>query len=244
MSNKIISHISIIMDGNGRWANQRNMPRAYGHKEGIKAINKIVSACSLRQISQLSLFAFSSENWNRPEYEVQFLLKLFEDSIAKYVDDLHLNNVKIEFIGNLESFPSKLLKNISQAENITRDNTGLKLNFAINYGGQWDIINAVNNMLDDIDFSSQNKKVSATDFKKYLSLQGDSPDLLIRTAGEQRLSNFMLWQHAYTELYFTNSLWPDFNEKELDVAIEYYQKRTRKFGSLKPSNHTIKKDAK
>ena len=244
MSNKIISHISIIMDGNGRWANQRNMPRAYGHKEGIKAINKIVSACSLRQISQLSLFAFSSENWNRPEYEVQFLLKLFEDSIVKYVDDLHLNNVKIEFIGNLESLPSKLLKNIRQAENITRDNTGLKLNFAINYGGQWDIVNAVNNMLDDIDFSSQNKKVSATDFKKYLSLKGDSPDLLIRTAGEKRLSNFMLWQHAYTELYFTDSLWPDFNEKELDVAIEYYQKRTRKFGSLKPSNHTIKKDAK
>ena len=244
MSKKIISHISIIMDGNGRWANQRNMPRAYGHKEGVKAINKIVSACSLRQISQLSLFAFSSENWNRPEYEVQFLLKLFEDSIVKYVDDLHLNNVKIEFIGNLESLPSKLLKNISQAENITRDNTGLKLNFAINYGGQWDIVNAVNNMLDDIDFSSQNKKVSATDFKKYLSLQGDTPDLLIRTAGEKRLSNFMLWQHAYTELYFTDSLWPDFNEKELDVAIEYYQKRTRKFGSLKPSNHTIKKDAK
>jgi undecaprenyl diphosphate synthase len=244
MSNKIISHISIIMDGNGRWANQRNMPRAYGHKEGIKAINKIVSACSLRQISQLSLFAFSSENWNRPEYEVQFLLKLFEDSIVKYVNDLHLNNVKIEFIGNLESLPSKLLKNVRQAENITRDNMGLKLNFAINYGGQWDIVNAVNNMLDDIDFSSQNKKVSATDFKKYLSLKGDSPDLLIRTAGEKRLSNFMLWQHAYTELYFTDSLWPDFNEKELDVAIEYYQKRTRKFGLLKPSNHTIKKDAK
>ena len=172
MSSKIISHISIIMDGNGRWANQRNMPRAYGHKEGVSAINKIVSACLVRQISQLSLFAFSSENWNRPEYEVQFLLKLFEDSINKYVDDLHSNNVRIEFIGNLESFSPKLLKNISQAENMTRDNTGLKLNFAINYGGQWDIVNAVNNMLDDIDFSLQTKKISAADFKKYLSLQG------------------------------------------------------------------------
>ena len=244
MSKKIISHISIIMDGNGRWANQRNMPRAYGHKEGIKAINKIVLACSHRQISQLSLFAFSSENWNRPDHEVQFLLKLFEDSITKYIDDLHSNNVKIEFIGNLESFSPKLLKNISQAENITRDNTGLKLNFAINYGGQWDIINAVNRMLDDVNFSSQNKKVNAVDFKKYLCLQGSSPDLLIRTAGEQRLSNFMLWQHAYTELYFTDCLWPDFNEKELDVAIEYYQKRTRKFGSLKPSDHIVKKDVK
>ena len=244
MSNKIISHISVIMDGNGRWANQRNMPRAYGHKEGIKAINKIVSACSLRQISQLSLFAFSSENWNRPEYEVQFLLKLFEDSIAKYVDDLHLNNVKIKFIGNLKSFSSKLLKNISQAENLTRDNTGLKLNFAMNYGGQWDIVNAVNSMLNDINFVSTNKQISAVDFEKYLSLQGASPDLLIRTAGEQRLSNFMLWQHAYTELYFTDCLWPDFNEKELDAAIEHYQKRTRRFGSLKSSNHVVKKYVK
>ena len=244
MSNKIISHISIIMDGNGRWANQRNMPRAYGHKEGVSAINKIVSACLVRQVSQLSLFAFSSENSNRPEYEVQFLLKLFEDSINKYVDDLHANNVRIEFIGDLKLFSPKLLKNISQAENVTKDNTGLKLNFAINYGGQWDIVNAVNNMLDDIDFSSQTKKISAADFKKYLSLQGSSPDLLIRTAGEQRLSNFMLWQHAYTELYFTDCLWPDFNERELDIAIEYYQKRTRKFGSLKPSDHIVKKDVK
>ena len=244
MSSKIISHISIIMDGNGRWANQRNMPRAYGHKEGVSAINKIVSACLVRQISELSLFAFSSENWNRPDYEVQFLLKLFEDSINKYVDDLHSNNVRIEFIGNLESFSPKLLKNISQAENMTRDNTGLKLNFAINYGGQWDIVNAVNNMLDDIDFSLQTKKISAADFKKYLSLQGNSPDLLIRTAGEQRLSNFMLWQHAYTELYFTDCLWPDFNEKELDMAIEDYQKRTRKFGLLNSSNGIIKKDVK
>ena len=244
MSSKIISHISIIMDGNGRWANQRNMPRAYGHKAGVSTINKIVSACSVRQIAQLSLFALSSENLNRPDYEVQFLLKLFEDSIDKYINDLHSNNVRIEFIGNLESFSPKFLKNIRQAENITRDNTGLKLNFAINYGGQWDIVNAVNNMLSDINFSSQTKKINAADFKKYLSLQGTSPDLLIRTAGEQRLSNFMLWQHAYTELYFTDCLWPDFNEKELDVAIEHYQKRTRKFGLVNSSNGIVKKDVK
>jgi len=232
------------MDGNGRLANQRNMPRAYGHKAGVSTINKIVSACSVRQIAQLSLFALSSENLNRPDYEVQFLLKLFEDSIDKYIDDLHSNNVRIEFIGNLESFSPKFLKNIRQAENITRDNTGLKLNFAINYGGQWDIVNAVNNMLSDINFSSQTKKINAADFKKYLSLQGTSPDLLIRTAGEQRLSNFMLWQHAYTELYFTDCLWPDFNEKELDVAIEHYQKRTRKFGLVNSSNGIVKKDVK
>ena len=244
MPNEIISHISIIMDGNGRWANQKNMPRAYGHKEGVNAINKIVSACLVRQISQLSLFALSSENLNRPDYEVQFLLKLFEDTINQYIDDLHSNNIRIKFIGNLKIFSPQLLKNISKAENITKDNTGLKLNFAINYGGQWDIVNAVNNMLEDMNFSSKTKKISAIDLKKYLSLQGSSPDLLIRTAGEQRLSNFMLWQHAYTELYFTDCLWPDFNEKELDLAIEYYQKRTRKFGLLNSSNDTTKQDAK
>ena len=244
MSSKIISHISIIMDGNGRWANQKNMPRAYGHKEGVKAIDKIVSACSIRQISQLSLFALSSENLNRPDYEVQFLLKLFEDSINKYINDLHSNNARIKFIGNLELFSPRLLKTISKAEKVTKDNTGLKLNFAINYGGQWDIVNAVNNMIGDTDFPSKIKKFSVEDLEKYLSLEGSSPDLLIRTAGEQRLSNFMLWQHAYTELYFTDCLWPDFNEKELDLAIEYYQKRTRKFGLLNPSNSIVKEDAK
>ena len=244
MPNEIISHISIIMDGNGRWANQKNMPRAYGHKEGVNAINKIVSACLVRQISQLSLFALSSENLNRPDYEVQFLLKLFEDTINQYIDDLHSNNIRIKFIGNLKIFSPQLLKNISKAENVTKDNTGLKLNFAINYGGQWDIVNAVNNMLEDMDFSSKTRKISTIDLKKYLSLQGSSPDLLIRTAGEQRLSNFMLWQHAYTELYFTDCLWPDFNEKELDLAIEYYQKRTRKFGLLNSSNDITKQDAK
>ena len=244
MSNKNISHVSIIMDGNGRWATQRNMPRVHGHREGIKSINKIVSACSVRQISQLTLFAFSSENWKRPEYEVQFLLKLFEDSIIKYINDLHSNNVKIKFIGNLDIFGKKLLDSIRNAEKITMNNTGLKLNFALNYGGKWDIINAFNKILDDNNSSLQNKKINIDDFEKYLSLEGDSPDLLIRTAGEQRLSNFMLWQHAYTELYFTDCLWPDFNEKELDLAIEYYQKRTRKFGLLNPSNNVIKKDVK
>lgn len=244
MSNKNISHVSIIMDGNGRWANQRNMPRVHGHREGIKSINKIVSACSVRQISQLTLFAFSSENWKRPEYEVQFLLKLFEDSIIKYINDLHSNNVKIKFIGNLDIFGKKLLDSIRNAEKITMNNTGLKLNFALNYGGKWDIINAFNKILDDNNSSLQNKKINIDDFEKYLSLEGDSPDLLIRTAGEQRLSNFMLWQHAYTELYFTDCLWPDFDEKELDVAIQHYQNIIRKYGSLTSENSIDKKNVK
>ena len=244
MSNKNISHVSIIMDGNGRWANQRNMPRVHGHREGIKSINKIVSACSVRQISQLTLFAFSSENWKRPEYEVQFLLKLFEDSIIKYINDLHSNNVKIKFIGNLDIFGKKLLDSIRNAEKITMNNTGLKLNFALNYGGKWDIINAFNKILDNNNSSLQNKKINIDDFEKYLSLGGDSPDLLIRTAGEQRLSNFMLWQHAYTELYFTDCLWPDFDEKELDVAIQHYQNIIRKYGSLTSENSIDKKNVK
>ncbi len=244
MSNKNISHVSIIMDGNGRWANQRNMPRVHGHREGIKSINKIVSACSVRQISQLTLFAFSSENWKRPEYEVQFLLKLFEDSIIKYINDLHSNNVKIKFIGNLDIFGKKLLDSIRSAEKITMNNTGLKLNFALNYGGKWDIINAFNKILDNNNSSLQNKKINIDDFEKYLSLEGDSPDLLIRTAGEQRLSNFMLWQHAYTELYFTDCLWPDFDEKELDVAIQHYQNIIRKYGSLTSENSIDKKNVK
>ena len=244
MSNKNISHVSIIMDGNGRWATQRNMPRVHGHREGIKSINKIVSACSVRQISQLTLFAFSSENWKRPEYEVQFLLKLFEDSIIKYINDLHSNNVKIKFIGNLDIFGKKLLDSIRNAEKITMNNTGLKLNFALNYGGKWDIINAFNKILDNNNSSLQNKKINIDDFEKYLSLGGDSPDLLIRTAGEQRLSNFMLWRHAYTELYFTDCLWPDFDEKELDVAIQHYQNITRKYGSLTSENSIDKKNVK
>ena len=244
MSNKNISHVSIIMDGNGRWATQRNMPRVHGHREGIKSINKIVSACSVRQISQLTLFAFSSENWKRPEYEVQFLLKLFEDSIIKYINDLHSNNVKIKFIGNLDIFGKKLLDSIRNAEKITMNNTGLKLNFALNYGGKWDIINAFNKILDNNNSSLQNKKINIDDFEKYLSLGGDSPDLLIRTAGEQRLSNFMLWQHAYTELYFTDCLWPDFDEKELDVAIQHYQNIIRKYGSLTSENSIDKKNVK
>ena len=160
------------------------------------------------------------------------MLKLFEDSIAKYIDDLHSNNIRIKFIGNLELFSSKLLKNISQAENMTRDNTGLKLNFAMNYGGKWDIVNAINSMLNDIDFASKNKKISEVDFEKHLSLQGDSPDLLIRTAGEQRLSNFMLWQLAYTEIFFLDKLWPDFSKKDLNTIIKKFHKVKRNFGGI------------
>lgn len=243
MSSSKISHISIIMDGNGRWAKKIGMPRAFGHREGIKSINKIVSACSLRQIEELTLFAFSSENWKRPNHEVKFLLSLFEESIQKYVDDLHNNNVKVSFIGDMSRFSNHLLKNINDAETLTKDNTNLKLNFAINYGGKWDIINSFNKMLKSNHKSIQDKNVTEKDIEEFLSLNGSSPDLLIRTAGHNRLSNFMLWQHAYSEIYFTDCLWPDFDEQELDMAIKYYLKTTRKFGSLVDINQSVKEDA-
>ena len=243
MSSSKISHISIIMDGNGRWAKKIGMPRAFGHREGIKSINKIVSACSLRQIEELTLFAFSSENWKRPNHEVKFLLSLFEDSIQKYVDDLHNNNVKVNFIGDMSRFSNRLLKNINDAEKLTKDNTNLKLNFAVNYGGKWDIINSFNKMLNSNHKSIQDKNVKEKDIEEFLSLNGSSPDLLIRTAGHYRLSNFMLWQHAYSEIYFTDCLWPDFDEQELDLAIKYYLKTIRKFGSLVDINQSVKEDA-
>ena len=243
MSSSKISHISIIMDGNGRWAKKIGMPRAFGHREGIKSINKIVSACSLRQIEELTLFAFSSENWKRPNHEVKFLLYLFEESIQKYVYDLHNNNVKVSFIGDMSRFSNHLLKNINDAETLTKDNTNLKLNFAINYGGKLDIINSFNKMLKSNHKSIQDKNVKEKDIEEFLSLNGSSPDLLIRTAGHNRLSNFMLWQHAYSEIYFTDCLWPDFDEQELDMAIKYYLKTTRKFGSLVDINQSVKEDA-
>ena len=243
MDAKKIRHISIIMDGNGRWANDRNLPRAFGHKEGIKSIKKIVEACTVRQISTLTLFAFSSENWNRPNYEIKLLMTLFEDSITTNSEELHSNNVKVKFIGNLSKFDKQLIDKISELELLTKDNTGLLLNFAINYGGKWDIINAFNKYISSINISEKNIKININDIEKYLSLKNNHPDLLIRTGGEHRLSNFMLWQHAYTELYFTNCLWPDFDVSELDEAIKWFQERDRKFGALKNIKTSSKNNA-
>ncbi len=232
MTEKKIQHISIIMDGNGRWANDRGLPRSFGHKEGVKSIKKIVMACTVRQISTLTLFAFSSENWNRPNYEVKLLMTLFEDSIKTNSEELHANNVKVKFIGDLSKLNKKVIDKAVELESLTKNNTGLLLNFAINYGGKWDIINAFNQYISSINLNETNIKVNIDDIEKYLSLKDNHPDLLIRTGGEQRLSNFMLWQHAYTELYFTDCLWPDFNEKEFDTAIKFFQKKKRKFGGL------------
>ena len=243
MPNQNINHISIIMDGNGRWANNKNMPRAFGHRAGIKSVRRIVDACTLRQVSALTLFAFSSENWKRPKYEVNLLINLFSESINKYLDELNSNDIVIKFIGNMEVFDKKLLNNIAFAENTTKGNKGMHLNLAINYGGQWDIINAFKRFISSNEDNINVNDINVDNIQKHLSLKTNNPDLLIRTGGEQRLSNFMLWQHAYTELYFTNCLWPDFDENELDNAIKFFQDRTRKFGALENQKNSLKKDA-
>ena len=229
--NKKIDHISIIMDGNGRWANEQGLVRALGHRAGIKSVQTIIDAAIVRQINTLTLFAFSSENWNRPNDEVAILMSLFNESITKYMRKLDKNNIKVEFIGDIERFNSTLRDKIHKLITLTKNNTGLNLNFAVNYGGKWDITNAVNCIIKEKGHDINNP-ITENDIDNYLALSNNPPDLLIRTGGDRRLSNFMLWQHAYTELYFTDCLWPNFDEVEFDKAIKYYLNTTRKFGGL------------
>jgi len=229
--NKKINHISIIMDGNGRWAVERGLARSLGHRAGIKSVQTIIDAALVRQIDTLTLFAFSSENWNRPNDEITILMSLFNESITKYMHELNKNNIKVEFIGDIERFNSTLREKIHKLISLTQNNTGLNLNFAVNYGGKWDIANAVNSLIREKGHDINNP-ITEKDIDDYLTLSNNPPDLLIRTGGDHRLSNFMLWQHAYTELYFTDCLWPNFDEVEFDKAIKYYLNTTRKFGGL------------
>ena len=219
------------MDGNGRWANQQGFVRALGHRAGIKSVQTIIDAALVRQIDTLTLFAFSSENWNRPNDEVTILMSLFNESITKYMRELDKNNIKVEFIGDIERFNPTLQDKIHKLISLTKNNTGLHLNFAVNYGGKWDITNAVNCLIREKGHDINNP-ITENDIDDYLALSNNPPDLLIRTGGDHRLSNFMLWQHAYTELYFTDCLWPNFDEVEFDKAIKYYLNTTRKFGGL------------
>ena len=219
------------MDGNGRWANQQGLARALGHRAGIKSVQIIIDAALVRQIDTLTLFAFSSENWNRPNDEITILMSLFNESITKYMRELDKNNIKVEFIGNIERFNPTLRDKIHKLISLTKNNTGLHLNFAVNYGGKWDITNAVNCLIKEKGHDINNP-ITENDIDDYLALSNNPPDLLIRTGGDRRLSNFMLWQHAYTELYFTDCLWPNFDEVEFDKAIKYYLNTTRKFGGL------------
>ena len=222
-------HIAIIMDGNGRWAKRRFLPRMAGHKRGVEAVRRVVTACGDRGVEYLTLFAFSSENWRRPAEEVSFLMRLFGLALEQEVSKLHENGVRFKVIGDLSRFEPELGGLIRAAENLTADNTRLTLTIAANYGGRWDIMQAVKRMLGE-------RPELATSFREsdlvpHFALgHAPEPDLFIRTGGEQRISNFLLWQLAYTELYFTDILWPDFDAAALDAAITSYQQRERRFG--------------
>ena len=222
-------HIAVIMDGNGRWAKKRLLPRVAGHKVGDETVRNMVKQCVNLGVDYLTLFAFSSENWRRPEEEVTFLMGLFMEALKKEVAKLHKNNVRLIIIGNRAQFGAALCAEIEAAEHLTQNNTGLTLTIAANYGGRWDILQAVNAMQQAN--PSQSGSFAEEDLTPYLAMHyAPEPDLFIRTGGEKRISNFLLWQLAYSELYFTDVLWPDFNDLAFQQAIQSYQQRERRFG--------------
>lgn len=225
-------HIAIIMDGNGRWAKHRFMPRVAGHRAGVEAARQVVKNCVKRHIKVVSLFAFSSENWRRPQQEVSYLMEIFLTGLEREVSMLHENNVQLRFIGDRSRFNEKLSNKISEVENLTRQNTGLVLIIAVDYGGQWDICQAVQKLTKEVEQGKlTSQDITPERIANYLSFADlPNPDLFIRTSGELRISNFMLWQLAYSELYFTPVFWPDFDEKELDKALAHYAARERRFG--------------
>jgi undecaprenyl diphosphate synthase len=221
-------HIAIIMDGNGRWAKKRLMPRISGHKKGLESVRTVITQCQKLNIPFLTLFAFSTENWLRPTQEVNFLMSLFQESIKKESSALIKHNVRFKLIGDRKPFPKKLVDKIKELEKLTEKNTGLTLSVAINYGGRWDIVNAVNKHQKE---TLSKKPLTQKNLIQNLSLNyAPDPDLLIRTGGEKRISNFLIWQFSYSELYFTETLWPDFNERALMTALFEFQKRERRYG--------------
>jgi undecaprenyl diphosphate synthase len=222
-------HIAIIMDGNGRWARKRFLPRVAGHRRGLEAVRVITKACVEHGVKFLTLFAFSSENWRRPKEEVSFLMDLFIMALEQEVSKLNDNGIRLKVVGDLGSFEPRLGKLIAEAEALTAGNGKLTLTIAANYGGRWDILQAVNRMVRDLP-NPQDDYLEAQ-LAPYLAMSyAPEPDLFIRTGGEQRISNFLLWQLAYTELYFTDELWPDFDTHALQRAIDSYQTRERRFG--------------
>jgi len=225
-------HIAIIMDGNGRWAKKRHLPRIAGHRAGVETVRRVVETCSSKGVAVLTLFAFSSENWRRPAQEVGLLMELFLTVLERETRSLHKNNVRIRVIGDRQRFPEKLQAQIREAERFTQTNTGLQLVIAANYGGRWDVAQAARQLaeevsrgecrIEDIDEARLAAKLNVADLPE--------PDLFIRTGGEQRISNFLLWQLAYTELYFTEAPWPDFDGAEFDAALQSFAARERRFG--------------
>lgn len=230
----IPKHIAIIMDGNGRWAKKRGLPRIVGHREGIKVVKNVVMQCSDLGVDTLTLYAFSTENWKRPKPEVDFLMRAPEKFLFTYLPELISENVRVQMMGSQDNLPSHTLKAVQSAMERTRNNTGLVLNFAWNYGSRFEITEAVRKLAKDV----KDEYIAIDDIDESLlsdymfSRRLGDPDLLIRTSGEIRLSNFMLWQLAYTELWFTDVLWPDFKEEQLLDAIREFQQRGRRFGKI------------
>lgn len=222
-------HIAVIMDGNGRWAKKRFLPRIAGHKRGVEVVRDMVKQCASLGVEYLTLFAFSSENWRRPAEEVSFLMGLFMEALSQEVSKLNQNNIRLIMIGDRSRFDAALCARIEAAEKLTEANTGLTLTIAANYGGRWDLLQAMNRMQQAQPELSG--KFDEQDIAPYLSMHyAPEPDLFIRTGGEQRISNFLLWQLAYSELYFTDTLWPDFDNAAFNLAIQSYQQRERRFG--------------
>ena len=224
----IPKHVAIIMDGNGRWATKRFLPRVAGHAKGVEAVRAVVEACARKGVEYLTLFAFSSENWRRPEEEVSLLMRLFVTALEKEVAKLHANDIRLKVVGDLSRFDQKLQTMIHAAEARTANNKRMTFTICANYGGRWDIMQAVNRLQKE---GKMDNGISEEQLASYLSMAyAPEPDLFIRTGGEMRISNFLLWQLAYSELYFTDTFWPDFDAASLDEAILSYQSRERRFG--------------
>lgn len=225
-------HVAIIMDGNGRWAKKRGKLRVFGHRAGIKAVRNAVSFSVKHNINSLTLYAFSSENWNRPQQEVSSLMELFVFALDNEVKSLHKHNVKLSVIGDISRFSSRLQERIRRSVELTAGNTGLQLNIAANYGGRWDLIQSFKQIAEKIKANELSpEEITETTVDNFINLsQQPEVDLVIRTGGEHRISNFLLWQIAYAELYFTDILWPDFDETVFEGAINAFAKRERRFG--------------
>ena len=231
-NDNIPAHIAIIMDGNGRWARRRALPRHAGHRSGVRSVRETVKIAAKKGVKFLTLFAFSSENWSRPREEVTKLMNLFVEALQREIDELHRNNVRLEFVGAREQLNPGLVEKIVAAEEQTSGNEGLRLIVAVAYGGRWDIVNAVRRLAGQAAAGEiMANQISEQQISQELQLRGlPDPDLLIRTGGEQRISNFLLWQLAYAELWFCDTLWPDFGEKDFDAALQFYARRQRRYG--------------
>ncbi|MCH9828592.1 MAG: di-trans,poly-cis-decaprenylcistransferase [Gammaproteobacteria bacterium] len=220
-------HVAVIMDGNGRWAQQRQRPRVSGHRAGVRAVRAAVRACHKAGVGTLTLFAFSQENWQRPALEVRLLMELFARALKREVASLHKNNVRLRFIGDHDLFSASLREQMAQAEAATAGNTHMDLVVAVGYGGQWDVVEAARRL------QREGREITAEAIDTAVCTAfAPAPDLMIRTGGEKRISNFMLWQLAYTELYFSDTLWPDFGEDEMSAAIAWFANRNRRFGRV------------